>query len=107
MSVSVFSQVWKVYEVWRLRADLGDADRLVLRGSPAWGEGASALCVDSLINGFPLTPLVVQSCRDSRGKGRLRDRGCRWRDAIAGAWALLVCGVPVRCGAYSRRACEG
>ena len=72
MGVSVFSQVWKAYDVWRLRDDLGDADRPVLRRSPAWSEGASALYVDSLINGFPLTPLVVQSCRDAQGKSRLR-----------------------------------
>lgn len=72
MSVSVFSQVWKAYDVWCLRDDLGGADRPVLRRSPAWSEDASALYVDSLINGFPLTPLVVQSCRDSRGKSRLR-----------------------------------
>lgn len=72
MSVSVFSQVWKAYDVWCLRDDLGDADRPVLRRSPAWSEDASALYVDSLINGFPLTPLVVQSCRDAQGKSRLR-----------------------------------
>lgn len=72
MGVSVFSQVWKAYDVWRLRDDLGDASRPVLRRSPAWSEDASALYIDSLINGFPLTPLVVQSCRDSQGKSRLR-----------------------------------
>lgn len=72
MGVSVFSQVWKVSDVYRLRADLGDADRPVLRRSPAWSEDASALYVDSLINGFPLTPMVVQSCRDAQGKSRLR-----------------------------------
>lgn len=72
MGATVFSQVWKVYDVWRLRDDLGDADRPVLRMSPAWSEDASALYVDSLINGFPLTPLVVQTCRDSRGRGVLR-----------------------------------
>ena len=72
MSVSVFSQVWKAYDVWCLRDDLGDADRPVLRRSPAWSEDASALYVDSLINGFPLTPMVVQSCRDAQGKSRLR-----------------------------------
>lgn len=72
MGVSVFSQVWKVSDVYRLRADLGDADRPVLRRSPAWSEAASALYVDSLINGFPLSPLVVQSCRDAQGKSRLR-----------------------------------
>lgn len=72
MGVSVFSQVWKASDVYSLRDDLGDADRPVLRRSPAWSEAASALYVDSLINGFPLTPLVVQSCRDSQGKSRLR-----------------------------------
>lgn len=72
MGVSVFSQVWKAYDVWRLRDDLGGADRPVLRRSPAWSEEASALYVDSLINGFPLTPLVVQSCRDSQGRSMLR-----------------------------------
>lgn len=72
MGVSVFSQVWKVSDVWRLRDDLCDADRPVLRRSPAWSEGASALYVDSLINWFPLSPLVVQSCRDAQGKSRLR-----------------------------------
>ena len=72
MGVSVFSQVWKVSDVYRLRADLGDADRPVLRRSPAWSEDASALYVDSLINGFPLSPMVVQSCRDAQGKSRLR-----------------------------------
>lgn len=72
MGAKVFSQVWKAYDVWRLRGDLGDADRPVLRRSPAWSEGASALYVDSLINGFPLTPLVVQSCRDAQGTSRLR-----------------------------------
>lgn len=72
MGVSVFSQVWKAYDVWRLRDDLGDASRPVLRRSTAWSEDASALYIDSLINGFPLTPLVVQSCRDSQGKSRLR-----------------------------------
>ncbi len=72
MGVSVFSQVWKASDVYYLRGDLGDADRPVLRGSPAWGEDASALYVDSLINGFPLTPLVVQSCRGAQGKSRLR-----------------------------------
>lgn len=72
MGVSVFSQVWKVSDVYRLRADLGDADRPVLRRSPAWSEAASALYVDSLINGFPLSPLVVQACRDAQGKSRLR-----------------------------------
>lgn len=72
MSVSVFSQVWKASDVWRLRDDLGDADRSVLRRSPAWSEDASALYVDSLINGFPLSPMVVQSCRDAQGKSRLR-----------------------------------
>ena len=30
MGVSVFSQVWKAYDVWRLRGDLGDASRPVL-----------------------------------------------------------------------------
>lgn len=72
MGVSVFSQVWKVSDVYRLRDDLGDADRPVLRRSPAWSEDASALYVDSLINGFPLTPMVVQSCRDAQGKSSLR-----------------------------------
>lgn len=72
MSVSVFSQVWKVSDVYHLRGDLGDADRPVLRRSPAWSEDASALYVDSLINGFPLSPLVVQSCRDAQGKNVLR-----------------------------------
>lgn len=72
MSVSVFSQVWKASDVYRLRADLGDADRPVLRRSPAWSEDVSALYVDSLINGFPLSPMVVQSCRDAQGKSRLR-----------------------------------
>lgn len=72
MGVSVFSQVWKAYDVWRLRGDLGDADRPVLRRSLTWSEDASALYVDSLINGFPLSPLVVQSCRDAQGKSRLR-----------------------------------
>ena len=78
MGVSVFSQVWKAYDVWRLRDDLGDADRPVLRRSPAWSEDVSALYVDSLINGFPLTPMVVQSCRDAQGKSRLRVLG-GWR----------------------------
>ena len=72
MGVSVFSQVWKAYDVWRLRDDLGGADHPVLRRSPAWSEDASALYVDSLINGFPLSPLVVQSCRDAQGTSRLR-----------------------------------
>lgn len=72
MGVSVFSQVWKVSDVYRLRDDLGDADRPVLRRSPAWSEGAAALYVASLINGFPLSPLVVQSCRDAQGKSSLR-----------------------------------
>lgn len=72
MSVSVFSQVWKVSDVYHLRDDLGDADRPVLRRSPAWSEDASALYVDSLISRFPLTPLVVQSCRDAQGTSRLR-----------------------------------
>lgn len=72
MGVSVFSQVWKASDVYRLRDDLGDADRPVLRRSPAWSEDASALYVDSLINGFPLSPMVVQSCRDAQGKSRLR-----------------------------------
>lgn len=72
MGVSVFSQVWKAYDVWRLHDDLGDADRPVLHRSPAWSEEASALYIDSLINGFPLTTLVVQSCRDAQGKSRLR-----------------------------------
>lgn len=72
MGATVFSQVWKASDVYRLRADLGDADRPVLRRSPAWSEDASALYVDSLINKFPLTPLVVQSCRDSQGGGVLR-----------------------------------
>ena len=48
MSVSVFSQVWKASDVYRLRGDLGDADRPVLRRSPAWASvmllvGAGAL----------------------------------------------------------------
>lgn len=30
MGVSVFGQVWKAYDVWRLRDDLGDASRPVL-----------------------------------------------------------------------------
>ena len=72
MGATVFSQVWKAYDVWRLRDDLGDADRPVLRRSAPWSEDVSALYVDSLINGFPLTPLVVQSCRDAQGKSRLR-----------------------------------
>ena len=72
MGVSVFSQVWKAYDVWHLRDDLGDASRPVLRRSPAWSEDASALYVDSLINRFPLSPLVVQSCRDAQGRGVLR-----------------------------------
>ena len=72
MGATVFSQVWKAYDVWCLRDDLGNADRPVLRRSPAWSEDASALYVDSLINGFPLTPMVVQSCRDSQGRGVLR-----------------------------------
>lgn len=55
-----------------MRVDLGDADRPVLRRSPAWSEDASALYVDSLINGVPLSPMVVQSCRDAQGKSRLR-----------------------------------
>ena len=38
----------------------------------------SALYVDSLVNGFPLSPLVVQSCRDFRGRGVLRLLG-GWR----------------------------
>lgn len=37
MGVSVFSQVWKASDVYHLRGDLGDADRPVLRRSPAWG----------------------------------------------------------------------
>lgn len=72
MGVSVFSQVWKAYDVWRLRGDLGDADRPVLHRSAPWSEDVSALYVDSLINGFPLSPMVVQSCRDAQGKSRLR-----------------------------------
>lgn len=72
MGARVFSQVWKVSDVWRLRDDLGDADRPVLHRSPAWSEGASALYVDSLINKFPLSPMVVQSCRDAQGKSSLR-----------------------------------
>ena len=72
MGATVFSQVWKVSDVYRLRGDLGDADRPVLRRSPAWSEDASALYVDSLINAFPLSPMVVQSCRDAQGKSRLR-----------------------------------
>ena len=72
MSVRVFSGVWKTADVYRLRGELGDASRPVLRRSPAWGEAASALFVDSLINRFPLAPLVVQSCRDSQGRGVLR-----------------------------------
>lgn len=72
MGVSVFSQVWKASDVYSLRDDLGDASRPVLRRSPAWSEDVSALYVDSLINGFPLSPLVVQSCRDSQGRGALR-----------------------------------
>lgn len=72
MGVSVFSQVWKASDVYHLRGDLGDADRPVLRRSPAWSEDVSALYVDSLINGFPLSPMVVQSCRDAQGKSRLR-----------------------------------
>lgn len=72
MGATVFSQVWKVSDVYHLRDDLGDADRPVLRRSPAWSEDASALYVDSLINGFPLSPMVVQSCRDAQGKSRLR-----------------------------------
>ena len=72
MGAKVFSQTWKSSDVYRLRGDLGDADRPVLRRSPAWSENVSALYVDSLINGFPLTPLVVQSCRDSQGRGVLR-----------------------------------
>ena len=72
MSVRVFSGVWKTADVYRLRGELGDASRPVLRRSPAWSEDASALYVDSLINGVPLSPLVVQSCRDSQGRGALR-----------------------------------
>lgn len=72
MSVSVFSQVWKASDVWSLRGVLGGADRPVLRMCALWSEDASALYVDSLINGFPLSPLVVQSCRDSQGRGVLR-----------------------------------
>ena len=72
MGATVFSQVWKVSDVYRLRGDLGDADRPVLRRSPAWSEDASALFVDSLINRFPLSPMVVQTCRDSQGRGVLR-----------------------------------
>lgn len=72
MGAKVFSQTWKSSDVYHLRGDLGDADRPVLRRSPAWSENVSALYVDSLINGFPLTPLVVQSCRDSQGRGVLR-----------------------------------
>lgn len=72
MGVGVFSQVWKTADVYHLRGDLGDADRPVLRRSPAWSEDVSALYVDSLINRFPLSPLVVQSCRDSQGRGVLR-----------------------------------
>lgn len=72
MGATVFSQVWKASDVYRLRNDLGDADRPVLRRSPAWNEAASALYVDSLINKFPLTPLVVQTCRDAKGRGVLR-----------------------------------
>ena len=72
MGATVFSQVWKASDVYRLRADLGDADRPVLRRSPAWSEDASALYVDSLINKFPLSPMVVQTCRDSQGRGALR-----------------------------------
>ena len=72
MGAKVFSQVWKASDVYRLRGDLGDADRPVLRRSPAWSEAASALYDDSLINRFPGAPLVVQSCRDSQGRGVLR-----------------------------------
>jgi hypothetical protein len=72
MSARVFSQVWKASDVYHLRSDLGDADRPVLRRSPAWSEAASALFVDSLINKFPVAPMVVQSCRDSQGRGVLR-----------------------------------
>lgn len=72
MGARMFSQVWKASDVYHLRGDLGDADRPVLRRSPAWSEAASALYVDSLINKFPLSPLVVQSCRDAQGKSRLR-----------------------------------
>lgn len=79
MGVSVFSQVWKASDVYSLRDDLGDASRPVLHRSAPWSEDASALYVDSLINGFPLTPLVVQSCRDSQGKSRLRVLG-GWLD---------------------------
>lgn len=72
MGARMFSQVWKASDVYSLRSDLGDADRPVLRRSPAWSEAASALFVDSLINKFPLAPLVVQSCLDSQGRGVLR-----------------------------------
>lgn len=72
MSARVFSGVWKTADVYHLRNDLGDASRPVLRRSPAWSEAASALFVDSLINKFPLAPLVVQTCRDAQGVSRLR-----------------------------------
>lgn len=72
MGAKVSSQMWKASDVYRLRGDLGDADRPVLRRSPAWSEDTSALFVDSLINRFPLSPLVVQTCRDSKGRGVLR-----------------------------------
>lgn len=72
MGVSVFSQVWKASDVYSLRDDLGDASRPVLHRSAPWSEDVSALYVDSLINGFPLSPMVVQSCRDAQGRGVLR-----------------------------------
>lgn len=92
MGAKVFSQVWKAYDVWRLRDDLGDADRPVLRRSPAWGEDASALYVDSLINGVPLSPMVVQSCRDAQGRATSVGRV-----AAGGGWLLsrkIACACP-------------
>lgn len=41
MGVSVFSQVWKVSDVYHLRDDLGDADRPVLRSG--WMSRVSLL----------------------------------------------------------------
>ena len=72
MGATVFSQVWKVSDVYRLRGDLGDAGIQTLRRSAPWSMRQSALFVDSVVNGFPLAPLVVQTCRDSSGHSRLR-----------------------------------
>lgn len=48
MGAKVFSQVWKVSDVYRLRGDLGDAGMQTLRRSAPWSMRQSALFVDSL-----------------------------------------------------------